>query len=71
MTLPSFVHVSLFISYHLVSSSIFALSKLAALLGCELQGEQGLTGQPPRGGACLLAYLSAEPGAAGLQTTSS
>lgn len=33
MVLPGFMHVTLFISYHLVTSSIFALLKLDALLG--------------------------------------
>lgn len=71
MILPGFVHVALFISYHLAISSIFALLKLEALLGCGLRGEQGLMGQPPWGDTRLLAYIHAEPGAAGLQTTSS
>lgn len=55
--LPGFVHITLFISYHLVISSIFALLKLEALLGCGLRGELGLTGQPPWGDACLLTSM--------------
>lgn len=47
MILPGFVHITLFIGYHLVISSISALLKLEALFGCGLIGEHGLTGQPP------------------------
>lgn len=53
MLLPGFMHVTLFISYHLVTSSIFALLKLDVMLGRGLRGEQGLMGQPPWGDACL------------------
>lgn len=53
MILPGFVRVTLFISYHLVISSILALLKWEALLGCGLKGEQGLAGQPPWGDARL------------------
>jgi len=61
MILPGFMHVTLFISYHLVISLIFALLKLESLLGCELRGEQGLTGQPPWGDArSLTPMLSPE-----------
>lgn len=47
MILRGFMHVTLFIGYHLVISSISALLKLEMLFGCGLRGEQGLTGQPP------------------------
>lgn len=53
MVLPGFMHVTLFISYHLVTSSIFALLKLDVLLGRGLRGEKGLMVQPPWEDACL------------------
>lgn len=71
MILPGLTHVTLFISYHSVISSIFALLKLEPLSGCRLREEQGLTGLPPWGDTHFLAYNHVEPRDAGLQTTSS
>lgn len=69
MILPGLAHVTLFISYHLVISSISALLKLEPLSGSRLREEQGLMGLPPWGDTRLLAYNHVAPRDAGPQTT--
>lgn len=80
---PDFMRVTLFISYHLVISSVFGLLKSEALLGSQLRGQQVPVAKhhsrQPTGTAtlerhllaCLLAYIHSEPATAGLQTTGS
>lgn len=78
--LPDLVHVTLFISYHLATSSVIGLLKSEALWGSQLRGqrnlqstdttEDSLQGQPHWIDICLVTYIHTKPTAAGLQTSS-